>query len=479
MYIKNILNISFYLFLSYSICQPCFGQRKENNSVEVSKFLKNNIDSLTDPDVLLFVNDHLYMPNYIKEYYAHSNYNLIWLNNKNLSDSLIYHLGLSYFDGLNPEMYHLSLLKTLLKDSLKEKDNAHLHTGLYFELLMTDAFISYVSDLYVGHIHSNNENTEWAKNLTKINFTDSLINLVNGKSIAMMLKNFTSTSVKYIQLKQVLKKLLDSNKISDSDCINRINANMERWRWLPHKMPQKYIMVNIADFTMDLIDSGHEVLNMKIIVGKKYTRTPLFYSKMTYLVLNPYWEIPTSIAKKEILPEVKKDAAYLLKNHIKILSSWEPDATEINPNTVNWDTITAGKLSYHFRQESGPLNALGRVKFIFPNKHNVYLHDTPVPELFSQTNRTFSHGCIRIEKPIELALYILKSDSCWDTLSLKKALNRSANRVITLKKPIYVFICYWTNWVNEDGELVTRPDIYEYDKRLEDEILQSYQEMEE
>src|ERR1700739_543445 len=216
-----------------------------------------------------------------------------------------------------------------------------------------------------------------------------------------VINNLESSHPQYIKLKQALKKQIEGHTNNNStpslkyifsnttlsdtvEHLKQLVVNMERWRRQPHNMPQPYIMINIADFTMNVTDSEKNVLNMKIIVGKYYTRTPLFHSTMTYLVLNPFWEIPPKIARNEILPEVRKNKKYLAENNMEIYDSWDAHANKICPDSVHWDSLSPGKLIYHFRQLPGPQNALGHIKFMLPNKYDVYLHDTPFPQLFSK-----------------------------------------------------------------------------------------------
>jgi L,D-transpeptidase YcbB len=254
----------------------------------------------------------------------------------------------------------------------------------------------------------------------------------------------------------------------------KIAFNMERWRWLPREIKQPYIMINIADFKLELVNNNEIMMNMKIIVGAAYHQTPLFNANMTYLVLNPYWEIPNSIARNEMLPEIKKNKSYFVKNHIKIYDDWKPDAKELFADSIGWDTITPDKFNYRLRQMPGPWNALGRIKFMFPNQYNVYLHDTPQRELFSKTVRTFSHGCIRIEKPIELATYLLRNDTSLSENKLLAQIDSAKEKTVTLPVPIKVYICYWTAWEDKEGLINFRKDIYQYDKELEKLMRSDY-----
>lgn len=253
--------------------------------------------------------------------------------------------------------------------------------------------------------------------------------------------------------------------------IRQVILNMERWRWLPQDLGQRHILVNIANFELDVFESGQIVLMMRVMVGRDYRRTPVFSDRMTYLVLSPYWHVPPGIAARDILPAVKKDPGYLAKQNMKVFQGWGAEAKTIDPGTIDWQKITARNFSYRFRQDPGPANALGRVKFMFPNRFNVYLHDTPSRELFTRTERAFSSGCIRVEKPIELAEYVLRGDSQWTRAGIEAAIKRWREQTVRLPEPIPIHLLYWTAWANDDGSVNFRRDIYGRDKRLEEALL--------
>jgi murein L,D-transpeptidase YcbB/YkuD len=248
--------------------------------------------------------------------------------------------------------------------------------------------------------------------------------------------------------------------------IRQVEVNMERWRWLPENMGNRYIFVNVANFELGVVEGSHLVMTMRAIVGKHYQRTPVFSAKMTHLVLNPYWNIPVRIAVKEMVPLIRKDLDYLEKNSIKVFLVEGSHKTEVDSASVDWASVSSKGFNYFFRQEAGPINALGRIKFMFPNQFNVYLHDTPHRELFERPVRQFSHGCIRIEKPLELAEYVLRGDPRWTQENLLSALDGSLNKTVKLPQPIWVYILYWTAWVEEDGTLQFRNDVYGRDKLI-------------
>ena len=233
---------------------------------------------------------------------------------------------------------------------------------------------------------------------------------------------------------------------------------------------QRSIVVNIANFELYVIENGKSVLSMKVVVGKRYWDTPVFTSKMTYLIINPPWNVPDSIARREILNEIRKDPDYLAKENIQVLRGWGLREEEIDPREIDWSRITPENLSYRFRQEPGPLNPLGRVKFMLPNKFDVYLHDTPAKGLFSANVRAFSHGCTRIEKPLELAEYVLRDDLAWTRERLLAAIEEGTEQEVKIPRPLNVHFIYLTAWVDEKGNLQFRDDIYGRDKLLDEAL---------
>ncbi len=252
--------------------------------------------------------------------------------------------------------------------------------------------------------------------------------------------------------------------VSAEERIRQIEVNMERWRWLPEDLGRRFLLVNIADFRLEVIENDRAVMTMRVVVGKRYQHTPVFSAKMTYLVLNPYWNVPRSIAVKEMMPLIAKDPGYLAKNHLKVFEGVGSGRKEIEAEMLDRSkAMTAESFPYSLRQEAGPWNALGRVKFMFPNEFNVYLHDTPERGLFARTVRGLSHGCIRIEEPIELAEYVLRGDPQWTKDAILAAIDTSVNRTAPLPQPIPVYILYWTAWVDQNGSVQFRNDIYERD----------------
>lgn len=236
------------------------------------------------------------------------------------------------------------------------------------------------------------------------------------------------------------------------DRIRQIQANMERWRWMPSSLGDRYILVNVPEFRLDLVEAGKTVLTQRVIVGKDQSRTPAFSDKMTYIEVNPSWNIPDTIAKTEILPKLAADPGYLARHNMEVVSQ-------------------AGSED-RLRQRPGEDNPLGKLKFMFPNDFDIYLHDTPADQLFNQAERDFSHGCIRLEKPFELAAYLLKGDPKWTPEALQAAIDSGEQTTISLPRPLPVHILYWTAWVDPDGTVELRRDIYGHDAELEQALAE-------
>ena len=249
--------------------------------------------------------------------------------------------------------------------------------------------------------------------------------------------------------------------------VRQVVVNLERWRWLPHDLGARYIIVNTADFNLKAVENGRVALQMRVVVGRPARRSPVFSANMTYLVVNPYWNVPTSIAVEDILPELQKDVAYLAQRGIRVLQNWGPDAPEVDPATVDWHAYHANRFPFRLRQDPGPNNALGRIKFMFPNPFAVYLHDTPNRSLFKRVQRDFSSGCIRVEAPFVLADFVLTGDQRWTPDALTKAIENGEARTIRLKQPVSVHLLYMTAWADETGVIQFRRDIYDRDRELD------------
>lgn len=245
---------------------------------------------------------------------------------------------------------------------------------------------------------------------------------------------------------------------------DQISLNLERWRWLPDELGTRYIMVNIPSFHLEAHEAGQPTLQMKVVVGTPENKTPIFSDTMTTTVFSPYWNVPDSIVEGETAPAAARDPGFLARNNIEILRLGKSGATVIDPATVNWDDPEELK-ALAFRQKPGAKNALGHVKFLFPNPYDVYLHDTPADALFARPGRAFSHGCIRVEQPEALAKWVLKDAPEWTDDKILEAMHAGEEQHVKLKQEIPVHIVYFTAWANDTGAVRLVPDVYGYDAK--------------
>jgi L,D-transpeptidase YcbB len=235
--------------------------------------------------------------------------------------------------------------------------------------------------------------------------------------------------------------LLNEMKKPVTDRIRQIMINMERIRWIPAAPTTDYLLVNIPEFRLHAYEKGKYKWAMNIVTGTAAHNTVIFTGTLKHIVFSPYWNIPPGILKNETLPAIRRNKNYLAAHNM-----------EWHGNTV--------------RQKPGPNNALGLVKFLFPNVYNIYLHDTPSKSLFSEDKRAFSHGCIRLSQPMKLALFLLRNNSEWDSVKVVKAMNSGKEKYVTVNETVPVYIGYFTSWVDQEGKLNFRDDIYGHDRKM-------------
>lgn len=258
------------------------------------------------------------------------------------------------------------------------------------------------------------------------------------------------------------KTTLQSLNVSVEMRIKQIQLNMDRMRWLPNNMGNKYLMVNIPNYSLVIVNAQQIDLAMPVIVGGGgNNKTCVVNSKITTLELNPFWGIPNRIATKEYLSKIQKDPSYLEQHNIRVFNP--QNNQEIDPTGIDWQRVTQANFSYFLRQDPGKKNALGKLKFLFPNDCGIYLHDTSNPNLFGKKARSLSHGCVRVSQPLNLADYLISSTPNWDDDKLESAINTGKHRWLKLADPLEIHIVYQTAWVESNGQLQFRNDIYKAD----------------
>jgi L,D-transpeptidase YcbB len=259
------------------------------------------------------------------------------------------------------------------------------------------------------------------------------------------------------------QKTMQVLNITPGQRIQQILVNMERCKWLPQEPDGKYLAVNIPDFKLLVYDQHDLLWSCNVVVGRKNTRTVIFNNELSLIVFNPYWNVPRSIMANEIIPKIKKDPGYLSRQNMEVFNS---SGQVISSENINWSAYSGRDFPWNIRQRPGANNALGKVKFLFPNEHNIYLHDTPSKSLFLEQVRAFSHGCIRVQEPVKLAAFLLRDHPDWNLDRINTTMQQSKEVSVRVSPKVPVFIAYFTAWVDRDGNIHFRDDIYGHDRDL-------------
>ena len=263
------------------------------------------------------------------------------------------------------------------------------------------------------------------------------------------------------------KTIVELNKTVDFR-IKQMLVNLERLRWVPVEIENDYLLVNIPEYKLHIFKDKKLFWETNVVVGKEAKQTTIFKGNISRIMLNPYWNIPNSIINSEIIPAIKRDRNYLSKNNMEVVSF---EGESMKESNIDWNKYTTNKVPFIIRQKPGNDNALGEMKFLFPNSFSIYLHDTPSKGLFDRNKRDFSHGCIRVENPKKLMMYLLENDKTWTKEKLDQVLKTNTETGISVKPNMPVYIAYFTAWVDHKGNLNFRNDIYNLDEQLAKEIF--------
>lgn len=489
---------------------------------------KSKFDSL---GITVFLNQYPKLKKYEKDistFYSHRGMAFAWFDKAGLiehASSLTDRLRNLQYDGVNRELPYTQVLDSLIYEVSLEKVSDE--SVLNLELMLTAQYFAFADIVWTGMDASVSRKVDWNMPRKKVSYEEFLDSILKTapeqikelerpvnrqygllrkflqnyseleekgkwfsiKSINKSLKPGDSSDV-VIQIKQRLNDLGDL-KINDQGAkydteleravisfqrrhglmddgiigkttlaemnvpykqrITQLIVNMERSRWIPVSLKTDYLVVNIPEFKLH-VNSGDKLLwSCNIVVGKPIHKTAIFSGELKYVVFSPNWNVPKSIVINEVLKDMRRDRNYLEKHNMEI-TGYRDGIPEIV-------------------QKPGPSNSLGLVKFLFPNNYNMYLHDTPVKSLFNETDRAFSHGCMRIQEPFKLAQFLLKNDPNWDDEKINEAMNAGTERTVTLKERVPVFIVYFTAFVDRDGKVNFRKDVYERDKRLAEMML--------
>ncbi|MBL7963279.1 MAG: L,D-transpeptidase family protein [Flavobacteriales bacterium] len=263
------------------------------------------------------------------------------------------------------------------------------------------------------------------------------------------------------------KDFIKQVNIPPAERLRTLLVNMERLRWVAPEQPSDLLLVNIPEFRLHVYSADTITFSMDVVVGSTATRTVIFSDSLSRIVFSPTWTVPTSIVRGEILPALKKNSGYLARKNMELVDA---SGRVVPPGSVDWDKYTKG-IPYAVRQKPGPSNSLGLVKFLFPNPYSIYMHDTPAKEKFQADRRAFSHGCIRLSDPPGLAEYLLRNDSTWTPAAIRKAMNGGKEVNVNLQEKVPVVIGYFTAWVDRQGSLNFRDDVYGHDARMAAELF--------
>ena len=319
---------------------------------------------------------------------------------------------------------------------------------------LTYAYLRYAADLIGWSTSPAQVSRNWLTDPKEEDLAARLSAALEGNRVRPSLEELAPSHPQY----KGLQAALDRERQTPGGNIDRILMNLERWRWAPRDLGDRYILVNVPAYMLQVMEGDTPALSMRVIVGKPDTQTPLFSDEMTYVVFSPYWNIPENILRDETLPRVVKDPAFLDRNNMEVVGT----SGAVDPASIDWsdESVTKG---LRFRQRPGPDNALGLVKFLFPNHFSIYLHDTPSDRLFFRETRTLSHGCIRVEDPMALAQYVLKDKPEWTAPRITTAMNSGREQGVKLTNTLPVHIGYWTAWVQPDGTVLFTDDPYDID----------------
>ncbi|MDJ0613131.1 MAG: L,D-transpeptidase family protein [Rhizobiaceae bacterium] len=384
----------------------------------------------------------------LKKYYRGRLGKGIWTGTKGLNKKgaeLVKVLGAAGADGLDPRAYLSALPKNI--QSLSGKDLAAA------ELYLSQSFWKYGRDISAGRTTPSVSEPDIIISRKKADISGWL-KVAARKGPSKAIAQLRPAHPQYL----ALRKALSGAKGAKA---RQIIVNMERWRWLPRDLGKRHVLVNQAAFELMIYDKGKVSDRRRVVVGKPYHKTPMFSHTLQYAEFNPTWTVPRSIAGNEILPKLRKDPGYLERNNYKVYTSWKADAPAMNAHSVDWNSVRGNNFPYRIVQQPGGKNALGQVKFMLPNRLNIYLHDTPAKQLFNESSRAFSHGCIRVHKPLEFAERLFGRSL--SKSKIDKMLSTNETQRVNLKKHLPIHLAYFTAWV-EGGKIKFHKDVYGRDK---------------
>ena len=427
---------------------------------QVSEQLWERLLIAGTPPVLRVGGDSVRSGNLVLQFYTRRLFWPAWSNDTGLLpqvESLLTALREAEDEGLKPQDYHLTRLENILTELRQQQGNAAPLSAAALadvELLLTDALPTYGSHLLYGRMTPHTSDG-FETSQEKVDLVGVLQEGAETHRLAEALHSLLPRHPGYARLRQALARY--RQRPGADMQVRQIAQNMERWRWLPQELGRRYILVDVPAYTLEVVEHDQPVMTMRVVVGKPSWPTPVLSATMSHVVLNPDWHVPPSIAAQELLPILRSNPGYLTQQNMRVSSG----PHDVDPRSIDWGKVSKKNFPYRLRQEPGPKNPLGNIKFMFPNRFQVYLHDTPSRALFAKPERAFSHGCVRVEKPTDLAEYVLRGTLSRDRLLASIA--QRTSRTVVLTEPVPIYFVYRTVWVKDNGTVQFQPDIYGYD----------------
>jgi murein L,D-transpeptidase YcbB/YkuD len=371
--------------------------------------------------------------------------------------------------GLDPDDYRVAALQRVVEAAPGAgADPAER------ELLLTDSLVRLAYHLHFGKLDPRELYPGWnfARSLGGVDPVQALEEALAAPSLRDAVERFAPRLAMYRDLRAALARYRAiaaaggwSGVAMEPALelrIDQIRVNLERLRWVAQDLAGDYLIVDIPGYGARLFLDGRLAWSSRVVVGKPYRETPTFRATLRDLVFNPTWTVPQSIIRDEILPKLAEDPQWLVRNHMRVV---DRAGREVDGSRVDWERLRSGAFPYEIVQAAGPDNPLGRVKFLLPNPQDVYLHDTPARELFRRTVRAFSHGCIRLERPLELAVLLLDDPQRWTAEAVQAAIDSGETRTVAVRRQVPVMLLYFTAEAGED-DVTFRPDVYGRDARV-------------
>jgi murein L,D-transpeptidase YcbB/YkuD len=436
-----------------------FGQGSEVTGYYFPDFL----DSLITYPHLPYINERVHSAQIIRSLYEKNGYRYFW-SNRSLAVAAINELRKASTHGLLPDDYHINAIQSLRQSGGLTVRRRQMLT----EVLITDGIILYYHHLQNGKIDPSRKPLA----LSTPNLDSIVVRImegrkvVNGRHILKKVKQATPDQFIYKSLYNA-RADLHQNVVNGGgrlflDQIAILDVNLERLRWWPDA-GKRLIFVNAADFRLYLLENNRKNWETRVVVGKLRTPTPWISSRIEYVVFNPSWTVPASIIEETLLPEIKKDGDYLSRHAYYIHDTL---GALTDPESINWQSITIDSINFSIVQSPGSSNALGQVKFIFPNDHSIYMHDTPDKDLFDKNVRMFSHGCIRVEQPLVLARYLLDNNTNFRVKGINAIILSGVTQKISVVPPCPVILGYLTVSAEAGGKVKYLDDVYWLDQPI-------------